>query len=409
MRLISGWMMLSVNFVTKRGERGADDHRDGQVDDVAAGEKLLEALQHACKSFLQSSCYLTYSIDVSRAEPASVRLPVLASPGHRVCRCERGRTSVTAVAVVGGGGLRYWHTALAGDPRQPPRPTGAAGTRAPRSIVRRTDRHGHGRHPEQRRQPRLRRRPVPAAAALSTSVEGERHGLHQRRARPRRWPSEPAAPPAPPGRRRCPLPSASSETRTTTASVATTAGCDVGIRRAGAAASTSTTSPGRTRSSSAVSASGSGTMRASGPAADSASRGPSSRTSVSTSPRRAGPASVAPTTASTSDCEPSGTVVAERFSIRTSAAVSSMPGARSRAATTIVGAVVVRIGAKRRDRGQEDKRACQRRGGRRRCATNRAAARRAADSAPTDSASLPCRHARQRWTAVGAGARGACG
>ena len=43
---MSGWMTLSVNVVTSAGERGADDHRDRQVDDVASGEELLEALQH---------------------------------------------------------------------------------------------------------------------------------------------------------------------------------------------------------------------------------------------------------------------------------------------------------------------------------------------------------------------------
>src|ERR1700737_873375 len=35
-------------------ERGTDDHRDGKVDDVAPGQELLEALQHALESLLHS-------------------------------------------------------------------------------------------------------------------------------------------------------------------------------------------------------------------------------------------------------------------------------------------------------------------------------------------------------------------
>ncbi|COV26483.1 Uncharacterised protein [Mycobacterium tuberculosis] len=100
------------------------------------------------------------------------------------------------------------------------------------------------------------------------------------------------------------------------------------------AASTSTTSPTRTRSTKALSARCSGTMRASGPAVDSANRLPSKRTSVSTSPRRVGLASVEPTTASRSACDPSGSVVAERFSSLTSPGVNAVPGRRSCAATT---------------------------------------------------------------------------
>ena len=41
-------------FGDQSRERGADDHRDRQVDDIAPGEKLLEALQHARESFLKS-------------------------------------------------------------------------------------------------------------------------------------------------------------------------------------------------------------------------------------------------------------------------------------------------------------------------------------------------------------------
>ena len=70
MRLINGWMMLSVNCGDQSGERGTDDHRDGQVDDVAACEKLLEALQHALESLLRFVCWLI-NVDVSRVEQAA--------------------------------------------------------------------------------------------------------------------------------------------------------------------------------------------------------------------------------------------------------------------------------------------------------------------------------------------------
>ena len=48
-------------FRDQSRERGTDDHRDGQVDDVAPGQKLLEALQHALESLLHFVCYLTNS------------------------------------------------------------------------------------------------------------------------------------------------------------------------------------------------------------------------------------------------------------------------------------------------------------------------------------------------------------
>ena len=124
------------------------------------------------------------------------------------------------------------------------------------------------------------------------------------------------------------------ETNTTTAPVAMTRAPVSAPGAVSRAASTSTTSPVRSKSNNALSARCSGTIRASRPAADSASRGPSNRTSVSTSPRRAGPAIVDPTTPSRLRCVPSGRVVVNRFSTCTSAAVSATPGCRSRLATT---------------------------------------------------------------------------
>jgi hypothetical protein len=54
MRLING-VIDAVSELRDQGrERGTDDHRDGQVDDVASGQKFLEALQHALESLLHS-------------------------------------------------------------------------------------------------------------------------------------------------------------------------------------------------------------------------------------------------------------------------------------------------------------------------------------------------------------------
>ena len=43
---ISGVTKSATNAVDDRSERGADDHRDGEVDDVAAQDELAELLQH---------------------------------------------------------------------------------------------------------------------------------------------------------------------------------------------------------------------------------------------------------------------------------------------------------------------------------------------------------------------------
>ena len=58
-----------------------------------------------------------------------------------------------------------------------------------------------------------------------------------------------------------------------------------------------------------------------------------------------------------SDCEPSGTVAAERFSSPHIVGRQRDAGARSRVATTICGAIAVRVGAQCDDRGQNDERA----------------------------------------------------
>ena len=92
-----------------------------------------------------------------------------------------------------------------------------------------------------------------------------------------------------------------------------------------------------------------------GAAADSASRGPDSRTSVSASPRRAGPASVAPTTAARSDCVPSGTVVAVRFQANIGRAELDSWRQVS-GGDDDVDPLVIRVGAKCRDGGQDDER-----------------------------------------------------
>ena len=43
--------MPVTSAVDDRGERGADDDGDGQVDDVAAEDELLETLQHGYSFF----------------------------------------------------------------------------------------------------------------------------------------------------------------------------------------------------------------------------------------------------------------------------------------------------------------------------------------------------------------------
>ena len=98
-------------------------------------------------------------------------------------------------------------------------------------------------------------------------------------------------------------------------------------------------------------------MRASGPTAASASRGPSRRTSVSASPRRAGPVNVAPTTASILRLRTIGNRCgAEGFEPDV---VDGQCGARAQVSRgdDDVDAVVVGIGAQRRYGGEHDQRA----------------------------------------------------
>jgi len=108
----------------------------------------------------------------------------------------------------------------------------------------------------------------------------------------------------------------------------------VGASPAGAV-STSTTSPTRTKSIRALSARCSGTMRAPGPAVDSASRLPSKRTSVSTSPRLVGLASVEPTTVARSACDPSEPLWPNAFRAEHLPASRTSPPAATRRASTV--------------------------------------------------------------------------
>ena len=213
------------------------------------------------------------------------------------------------------------------------------------------------------------------AASLTGSVERERHGLQQGRARNlvggvrgqgHQHHSVASAACAP---------SASRDTRTTTASVATTCGRapSAAVRRRRQAR------PPRHRGgrdpAARVSARCSGTMRASGPAADSASRGPSTRTSVSTSPRRAGPASVAPTTALTIRLRAVGNRCRRAVFESDIGGGQFDPRARSRAATTMSVRSSCRVGAHCSDGGQNDQSAGGDPAGGQRCATSPAAAR----------------------------------
>ena len=43
-----GMMMSATSELTIAAERGADDHADGEIDDVALDGELAEFLEHGC-------------------------------------------------------------------------------------------------------------------------------------------------------------------------------------------------------------------------------------------------------------------------------------------------------------------------------------------------------------------------